>query len=151
MITVRILPIKWGLIHRDNLMRTQGIIGSVIMAAGGMCPLMHIPIIGNWHYFDIDQRLAIVFYIMVLIGLFGAFVQKVSLIRFAGWGAFALVLITLLGIYFKAHDSFSFLHFKKLVNLAAGLVTYKWGWYVIAAGAFALVTVRRPKVIPLTK
>ncbi|WP_316792474.1 hypothetical protein [Pedobacter frigoris] len=128
-------------------MRTQGIIGSVIMAAGGMCPLMHVPIIGNWNYFDIDQRLAIAFYVMVVLGLIGSFAQKLGLIRFAGWGAVALVLITLAGIYFKAHDSFSFLHFKKLVNLAAGLVKYKWGWYVIAAGAFILITVRKPKVI----
>ncbi|TKC08754.1 hypothetical protein [Pedobacter frigoris] len=128
-------------------MRTQGIIGSVIMAAGGMCPLMHVPIIGNWNYFDIDQRLAIAFYVMVVLGLIGSFSQKVGLIRFAGWGALVLVLITLAGIYFKAHDSFSFLHFKKLVNLAAGLVKYKWGWYVIAAGAFITVTVRKPKVI----
>jgi len=128
-------------------MRTQGIIGSVVMAAGGMCPLMHVPIIGNWNYFDIDQRLAIAFYIMVLLGLIGSFMQKVGLIRFAGWGAVVLVLITLAGIYFKAHDSFSFLHFKKLVNLAAGLVKYKWGWYVIAAGAFILVTVRKPRVV----
>jgi hypothetical protein len=26
------------------------------------------------------------------------------------------------------------------------MVKYKWGWYVILAGAFILVTVRRPKV-----
>lgn len=128
-------------------MRTQGIVGSVVMAVGGVCPLMHVPIIGNWNYFDIDMRLAIAFYVMVVLGLIGSFTQKAGLIRFAGWGALILVLITLAGIYFKVHDSFSFLHFRKLVNLAAGLVKYKWGWYVIVAGAFIVVAVRKPKVI----
>ena len=128
-------------------MRTQGIIGAALMAVGGMSPLLHLPIIGNWNYFDVDMRLAVIFYVLVVLGLLGAFAKKLSLIRFAGWGAIVLVLITLLGIYLKAHDSFSFLHFKKLVNFAAGLVKYKWGWYVIAAGAFILITVRKPKVV----
>ncbi|MHA4894777.1 hypothetical protein ACXZ1K_08500 [Pedobacter sp. PWIIR3] len=128
-------------------MRTQGIIGAAIMAVGGMSPLIHIPVIGNWNYFDVDMRLAIVFYLLVLVGLIGAFARKVGMIRFAGFGAVVLVLITLFGIYLKSHDSFSFLHFKNLVNLAAGLVKYKWGWYVITAGAFILITVRKPKLI----
>ncbi|MES2827830.1 MAG: hypothetical protein V4687_06740 [Bacteroidota bacterium] len=128
-------------------MRAQGITGSAIMAVGGISPLLHLPIIGNWNYFDVDMRLAITFYVLVAVGLVGAFTKKTGLIRFAGWGAIVLVLITLFGIYLKAHDSFSFLHFKKLVNLAAGLVKYKWGWYVIAAGAFILITVRKPKVV----
>lgn len=128
-------------------MRNQGIVGSVIMAVGGISPLIHLPIIGNWNYFDIDMRLAIAFYLLVVIGLVGAFAKRSGLIKFAGWGGIGLVLITLLGVYLKSHDSFSFLHFKKLVNLAAGLVKYKWGWYVILAGTLMLVTVRKPRVI----
>lgn len=128
-------------------MRTQGIIGTVLMAIGGLSPLMHLPIIGNWNYFDIDIRLAVAFYVLVGLGFIGAFARRSGLIRFAGIGAIVLVLITLAGIYFKAHDSFSFLHFRKLVNFAAGMVKYKWGWYVILAGAFALALVRKPRVI----
>lgn len=128
-------------------MRRQGIIGSALMAIGGLSPLMHLPIIGNWNYFDIDLRLAVAFYILVGLGFIGAFAKKSGLIRFSGIAALVLVMITLAGIYFKAHDSFSFLHFKKLVNFAAGMVKYKWGWYVIAAGAFVLATVRKPKVV----
>jgi hypothetical protein len=117
------------------------------MAVGGMSPLVHVPVVGNWNYFDLDQRLAIIFYVLVVIGLFGAFTRRGLLIRFAGWGAIVLVLITLLGVYLKAHDSFSFLRFDKLVNLAAGLVKYKWGWYIILAGALMLITVRKPKIL----
>ncbi|MBC7567166.1 MAG: hypothetical protein H7223_09385 [Pedobacter sp.] len=128
-------------------MRAQGIIGTALMAVGGISPLVHIPIVGNWNYFDLDMRLAIAFYALVIVGLIGSFASKAGVIRFAGFGAVVLVLITLLGIYLKSQESLSFLHFKKLVNLAAGLVKYKWGWYVIVAGAFILFTVRKPRVI----
>jgi len=128
-------------------MKAQGIAGSVILAAGGLCPLMHLPVIGNWNYFDIDIRLAIVFYLLVALALIGSLTNKTGLVRFAGWGAIVLALITLAGIYFKAHDSFSFLHFKKLVNLASGLVKYKWGWFVIMTGAILLITVRKPGIV----
>lgn len=128
-------------------MRTQGIIGAALMAIGGMCPLVRVPIMGNWNYFDLDQTLAITFYVLVVIGLIGAFTQKIGLIKFAGWAGIVLVAVTLLGVYLKAHDSFGFLQFKKVINFAARSVKYKWGWYVIAAGAFLLITVRRPRRI----
>lgn len=128
-------------------MRSQGIIGAALMAVGGLSPLVHVPIVGNWNYFDLDMRLAIAFYVLVVVALIGSFTRKIGVIRFAAFGAIVLVLITLLGVYLKSHDSFSFLHFKKLVNLGAGLVKYKWGWYVIVAGAFILFTVRKPRVI----
>lgn len=128
-------------------MRTQGIVGAVLMAVGGMCPLVRVPIMGNWNYFDLDQTLAISFYVLVAIGLTGAFSGKAGLVRFAGWAGIVLIVITLAGVYFKAHDSFGFLHFKKAVNFAAGLIKYKWGWFVIAAGEFLLITVRKPKVL----
>ncbi|MET3113991.1 hypothetical protein AAKU52_001724 [Pedobacter sp. CG_S7] len=125
-------------------MRNQGVIGSVVMAAGGFCPLLRVPVLGNWNYFDVDQRLAVIFYILVLLGLVAAFTQKAGLLKFVGWATIVLVLLTLVGIYFKVHDSFNFIHFKKIINLAAGLVKYKWGWFVILTGALFLVTVRRP-------
>ncbi|WP_276088771.1 hypothetical protein [Pedobacter sp. JY14-1] len=130
-------------------MKVQGIIGSALMAIGGLSPLMHLPIIGNWNYFDIDLRLAVAFYLMAGLGFIGAFAGKAGLMRFAGWGGILLALVTLAGIYFKAHDSFSFLHFRKLINFAAGMVKYKWGWYVIMAGAFALALIRKRKAVVL--
>lgn len=128
-------------------MRTQGILGAVLMAIGGMCPLVWVPIKGNWNYFELDQTLAIAFYVLVIVGLTGAFTVKAKLLKFTGLSSIVLVAITLAGVYFKAHDTFSFLHFKKVVNLAAGMVKYKWGWYVILAGAVLLITVRKPKTL----
>jgi hypothetical protein len=128
-------------------MKNQGIIGAVLLAAGGFCPLLRLPIIGNWNYFDIDPVLATIFYLLVVLALIGSFLGKGGLIRFSGWAALALVLVTLAGVYLKSHDYFSFIHFKKLVHFAAGIVKYKWGWFVILAGALVLITVRGKKVM----
>ncbi len=128
-------------------MKLQGIIGAVIMAIGGLCPLLRVPILGNWNYFDVDVRLAVIFYILVFLAFLGAFIKNAGLLKFTGWAALFLVALSLVGIYFKVHDTFNFIHFKKVINFAAGLVKYKWGWYVIVAGALILVTVRKPKVL----
>ena len=127
--------------------RNQGIAGAAMMAIGGLCPLLRVPVMGNWNYFNVDLRLASAFYILVFLAFVGAFLQKPGLLKFAGWAALFLVALSLAGIYFKVHDTFNFIRFKKLISLAAGSVKYKWGWYVIVAGALVLVAIPKPKVI----
>jgi len=127
-------------------MRIQGIIGTVILAAGGMCPLIRVPIIGNWNYFQIDPWLGVIYYVFVLLGIAGAFTNRTGLMRFSGWAAIAWVVLTLSAVWFKTHDFFHFIHFKKLINLASGMVKYKWGWFVILVGAVVMVTVKRVKL-----
>lgn len=127
-------------------MKPQGIIGTIILAVGGMCPLIHVPIIGNWNYFGIDPFLGAVFYLIVLLALAGSLLGKTGLIRFSGWAAISWVILTLGAVWFKSHDYFSFIHFRKLINLASGMVKYKWGWFVIIIGAMFLMTVRKAVV-----
>jgi len=127
-------------------MRIQGIIGTVILAAGGMCPLIRVPIIGNWNYFQIDPWLGSIYYFFVLLGFAGALTNRTGLIRFSGWAAIVWVILTLSAVWFKTHDFFHFIHFKKLINLASGMVKYKWGWFVILVGAVVMVTVKRVKL-----
>ena len=132
-------------------MRTQGLIGAVVMAAGGICPLVHVTFIGNWNYFGIDKSFGILFYMIVLLGLTGALLNKTGLMRASGWAALVLVILTLAAVWFKSHNYFTFLHFTKLINLAAGMVKYKWGWFVILIGALALMTVKKQALrLPVT-
>ena len=126
-------------------MKAQGVIGAIVMAAGGMCPLVHVFVVGNWNYFGIDPYMGSMFYVLVVLALFAAITNKPGLMRFTGWAVIVLMIFTLLAVWFKAHDAFGFLHFKKLINLAARTVKFKWGWFVILAGALLMITVRRNK------
>jgi hypothetical protein len=128
-------------------MKVQGIIGTVILAAGGMCPLIHVFLAGNWNYFGIDLFLAIIFYVIVALALLASWLGRPGFIRIMGWAAILMMIFTLTAVWFKTHNYFSFLHFKNLVSLASGMVSYKWGWLVILAGATTLITVKKQ---PLT-
>lgn len=126
-------------------MKAQGVVGAIVMAAGGLCPLVHVPIMGNWNYFGIDPYLGSIFYVFVVLGLLGALANKSGLMRFTGWAVVVFVILTLLAVWFKTHGAFGFLHFKKLINLASGMVKFKWGWFVILAGALLMLTIRKDK------
>jgi hypothetical protein len=126
-------------------MKALGIIAAVTMAVGGMCPLVHVTFIGNWNYFQIDPVLGIIFYMMVVLGIITSWLEKPQLMRFVGWAVLGWVILTLAAVWFKSHDVYSFIHFRKLINLAAGMVKYRWGWLLIIAGALSLVTTR-PKL-----
>lgn len=128
-------------------MKIQGVIGALLLAVGGMCPLVHVPIIGNWNYFGIDQYLGTIFYVIVVLAFLGAFLNKAGLLRACGWAAIVMVILTLSAVWFKSHDYFSFIHFRKLINLASGMVKYKWGWFVILAGVLPLITVRKKAIV----
>jgi hypothetical protein len=123
-------------------MKALGVIAAVTMAAGGMCPLVHVTFIGNWNYFQIDPVLGTVFYLIVVLALIASWTNKTGIMRFAGWAALVWVILSLAAVWFKSHDFFNFIHFKKLINLAAGMVKYRWGWLVILAGALALLLTR---------
>lgn len=127
-------------------MKIQGVIGAVIMAAGGLCPLVHVPIMGNWNYFGIDPVMGGIFYLIVVLALRSAVYDRVGMSRFCGRAAIVFMLLTLSAVWFKSHDYFSFIHFKSLINLASGMVKYKWGWFVILAGALALITVKKTSI-----
>ncbi len=125
-----------------------GLLGSILVFAGGLSPMLHIPIIGNWNYFDLDVTLASVVFILAGLGLFASVLKRAGLLRFAGFGVLFIVLLTLVGVYFKVHDTFSFIPFKKLTAVAAGLVKYKWiGWSMIfVGGLLMLISGKRDKI-----
>lgn len=121
-----------------------GIIGAVLVIAGVFSPMLHLPIIGNWNYWDIEPVLAVLVMLMAALGLAGAAANKASLWRLGGWGALMVILFTLLAVYFKVNDYFSFIPFKKLAAAAAGIVRYRWlGWILLLSGAIILILTGR--------
>jgi hypothetical protein len=117
-----------------------GILGTLLVIAGGLSPMLRIPIVGNWNYFDLDVTLASIVFILAGLGLLASIVRKPGLLRFAGFGVLFMVLLTLVGVYFKIHDTFSFIPFKKLASVAAGLVKYnRIGWGLLFLGSVLMI------------
>ena len=128
------------LIYNMTFRNYLGIFGALMVIAGVFSPMLHIPIIGNWNYWDIEPVLAALVLVMAALGMAVATFGKPALLRFGGWGVLIVVLFTLLAVYFKVNDYFSFIPFKKLAAAAAGIVRYRWlGWVLLVSGAVIMV------------
>ncbi len=120
-------------------MRNFQLIGIILVIIGSFLPLVHVPIIGNWNYYDIDKYLAIFCWILSLIALIGIMVNKTSIVRFSGGALILLFIFTMVAVRFQSLDFFSFLPFKSVKEFAAGMVKLKWGWLLEFAGAAILL------------
>jgi hypothetical protein len=123
-----------------NTRNYGGIIGSLLVIGGGLSPMLHIPIIGNWNYFDIDLVLASIVFVLAGLGLIAAAFGKISLLRFSGWLILGMILFTLVAVYFKVNSYFSFIPLKKLAAVASSVIHYRWiGWSIMTVGALIMI------------
>jgi len=117
-----------------------GLSGSFLVLAGTLLPLIHIPVIGNWNYFDLHTGLATIVLFVAALGLFASISGRNGLLKTAGWMEVVLVLLTLSAVYFKVNDSFSFIPIKSLTRVAVGMVHYKWlGWALLFLGSVIMI------------
>ena len=117
-----------------------GIVGALLVIAGGMMPMLHIPIIGNWNYWDLDTVLASVIYSLAILALIAAAGNKRGLLRFCGWTLLFVLAFTFAAVYFKVSNYFSFIPMKKLAAVAGRMIQYRWtGWALIALGAVIMI------------
>src|SRR5690606_1207500 len=72
-----------------------------------MSPMLHVPILGNWNYWDLHTGMASVVYVVAGLGVLASVSGRDGLLKFAGWAEVALILLTLLAVYLKVSDSFS--------------------------------------------
>ena len=127
-----------------------GLLGSILIIAGGLSPMLHLPIIGNWNYYDIDVSLASIVMTLAVLGLVASLINKPGLLRFSGWAALIVILFTLAAVYFKVNDYFSFIPLKKLAAAASRIVHYRWtGWVLLLTGAVFIIigSRKRTKIV----
>lgn len=123
-----------------------GLLGSILIIAGAVSPMLHIPIIGNWNYYDIDVTLASIVMTLAALGIIASVLNKKGLLRFSGWASLIVILFTLIAVYFKVNDYFSFIPFKKLATIASRIVHYRWtGWILLFIGAIVVILGSRKK------
>jgi hypothetical protein len=116
------------------------LMGVLLVLVGGMCPMLRVPILGNWNYWDIDMILASIVYGLSGVALLAAVSGKQGLLRLCGWLLLLMLVFTLTAVYFKANDYFSFIPLKKLAAAATRMIKFKWlGWGLMFAGVFIII------------
>ncbi len=115
-----------------------GYFGATLIIAGTFTPMFRV-IIVNWNFYDAEIIMAIATLVCGVVGLAASLMQKPALQRWSAIFCLFILALTALGALMKIHNSFSFISFKKLNNIAEGMVKFKYGWYILIGGCLSLL------------
>lgn len=119
-----------------NKQKIFSILGMILIFVGCFTPMVHIPIIGNWNYWNLHTGLASAAWMFAVLALLSGLRGKSKSLFAFGVFELLVIIITFIGLKLKVADSFSFIKFQKLANLAAGMVKCQWlSWICLIAGA----------------
>lgn len=109
--------------------------GFVLLFAGTYCPLLRPLGLFNWDVYQLSQPYGMILLFVAVIGVVVSFLNQPKLMRITAWLSLALVIVLLLAAIFKVHTAFSFIPFKKFDAFLTRHIKFKWGWWVLFAGA----------------
>ncbi len=110
-----------------------------LIIGGSFLPLVRLPLIGTWNYWETHQQLAIISWVFSGVALLGIITNKQILVKFSAVVLLLIFAVTIVGIHFQASDFFSFIPFKKWQDIAVGSVKLGWGWIFEIGGAVLLL------------
>lgn len=113
--------------------------GGILVIAGSFLPLVHVPVIGNWNYWNLEPALAVACWVFAAGAVFGVVNDKVKTTRIFAVLLILLFLFTLFAVKYQTAQYFSFMPFASWREKLAGIVKLRWGWIVEFAGAFMML------------
>ena len=128
-------------------MKNLQLLGLILVVVGSFLPLVHVPIIGNWNYWQLDHYLAIFCWIFCGCALFGIVNNRAKLVNIFAVFLLILFVFTLFAIKYQASSYFSFLPFKSWTKALAGTVKLQWGWAFEFLGALMMLFIKKQKEI----
>jgi len=127
-------------------MKNLQLLGLILVVVGSFLPLVHVPIIGNWNFWQLDHYLAIFCWIFSACALFGIVNNRGQLVNTFAVFLLILFVFTLFAVKYQASSYFSFLPFKSWGKALAGTVKLQWGWAAEFLGALIMLFARNRKV-----
>ena len=126
-------------------MKNLQILGLILVVVGSFLPLVHVPIIGNWNYWEVDHYLAVFCWVICVCILFSILNNKLSLVKIFSFLLLILFVFTTLAVKYQAMNYFSFLPFKSWSKALVSTVKLQWGWLVEFLGAIILLISKSKK------
>ena len=126
-------------------------IGFVLVIAATYCPLLRPFHLINMNLFDLNKPYGLVIILVAVVGILGTALNNPKLVRLMSWLSIGLALLLYMAAYLKVNASFSFIPFKSLAGFFSKQIAFKWGWYVLFAGALLALagTLRRQTKIQI--
>ncbi|WP_089768343.1 hypothetical protein [Epilithonimonas hominis] len=127
-------------------MKNLQLIGLFLVVAGSFLPLVHIPIVGNWNYWKVDNTLAMAVWGFSLLTLIFIIIDKSKFVKIMAFLMILLFVFTIVAIKLKSLDYFSFLPFKSWQSTFAGIVKLSWGWFIEFLGVALILIASRKNI-----
>lgn len=122
-----------------RIMKNLQLLGLAIVLLGSFLPLVHVPVIGNWNYWKLNNYLAVLCWMLCLVAIYGVLSGHNGLVKILSFVLLGLFLLTIAAVKYKTSSYFSFLPFKSWTKALAGTVKLQWGWLVEFAGVLVLL------------
>ncbi|CAA7386884.1 hypothetical protein [Chryseobacterium fistulae] len=124
-------------------MRNIQLLGLLLVVIGSFLPLVHVPIIGNWNYWKLDNNLAIMCWFFSIGALLGIVNRNIKISKIFAVLLILLFLFTLVAIKVQSLQYFNFLPFQSWKETFAGIVKLRWGWIIEFLGAILIFFSRK--------
>ncbi|MGF1923619.1 MAG: hypothetical protein ACQUHE_05535 [Bacteroidia bacterium] len=113
-------------------------IGLLLMViAITVCPMIKVPLKGNWVLYQTDSRLFFISFAIVAITSLCLFVRQLGAFRLLSFVLFGWSILMAAAVYFKSNNYFGSKFFDKVL---AKTIHYQWGWIVLLVAVLLLIT-----------
>jgi len=113
------------------------------LLAIGICPMIKVPLKGNWTLYQTDNRLFFISLAILAITALCLYVRQLGAFRRLSWVFFLWSLLMGAAVYFKSNHYFNSRFFDRILSKT---IHYQWGWLVLLVAALLLITSARKSV-----
>ncbi|MCZ4244463.1 hypothetical protein [Pedobacter punctiformis] len=111
-------------------------LGIVLCVISGFCPMLRVPVKGNWNLYQSDTRLFFITYALVAISVLILFIRKVGAFKFMSFIMAIWYILSVVAVYFTAHNYTKYGFANKLIGK---VVHFQWGWIVLLVGVLFML------------
>jgi hypothetical protein len=108
-------------------------VGFVMVFVATFCPIAHFII--NQNIYQLNQPYGLVFLLVTVIGVISTVLNNLKLTKLMAWIIVAMVVLFYIAALIKIHSYFNFIPFHFFSGYLSGKIKFKWGWYMMCAGA----------------
>jgi len=109
-------------------------VGFIMIIVATFCPILHFAIF-NQTVYQLNKPYGLVFLLIAVVGIISTVLSNPKLTNLMAWVSLGLTIVFFIAALLKIHTSFSFIPFHSLAGYLSDKIKFKWGWYVLCAGA----------------
>ncbi|UKT64623.1 hypothetical protein [Pedobacter mucosus] len=120
-------------------------VGVLLCVIASFCPMLKVPIKGNWNLYQSDARLFLITYAIIGIAVLFLFIRWLGAFRFMTFVMAIWYVLAIAAVYFTSNNYTKYGFANKLIGK---VVHFQWGWIVLLIGVlFMLFSVKRGQKI----